>query len=150
MGGVIKIVDNSKIEITESSIADLHSLKDYKFFCFNGKVRFFKIDFGRFIEHHANYYSPTGELLPFGESDVPPVVRHYELIPSSIQQMIDIAEKISADIPFLRVDLYNVEERIYFGETTFFPAGGLGKFLPEDYDEKIGKMLDLPSIEKYE
>lgn len=35
-------------------------LKDYKFFCFNGKVKFFKIDFGRFVEHHANYYSPEG------------------------------------------------------------------------------------------
>ena len=40
-------------------------LKDYKFFCFNGKVRFFKIDFDRFVEHHANYYSPDGKLLPF-------------------------------------------------------------------------------------
>ena len=33
-------------------------LQDYKFFCFNGKVKFFKVDFGRFVEHHANYYSP--------------------------------------------------------------------------------------------
>lgn len=47
-------------------------LKDYKFFCFNGKVKFFKIDFGRFVEHHANYYSPEGQLLPFGEKSFPP------------------------------------------------------------------------------
>ena len=50
-------------------VDDKHSeLKDYKFFCFNGTVKFFKVDFGRFIEHHANYYSPEGKLLKFGES----------------------------------------------------------------------------------
>ena len=47
-------------------------LKDYKFFCFNGKVRFFKVDFGRFVEHHANYYDTDGNLLPFGEKSFEP------------------------------------------------------------------------------
>ena len=48
-------------------------LRDYKFFCFNGKVEVFKIDIGRFIEHHANYYDRDGMLLDFGEQSCPPV-----------------------------------------------------------------------------
>ena len=122
-----------------------HELKDYKFFCFDGKVRFFKIDFGRFIDHHANYYSPSGQLLPFGESDCPPMPEHIETIPNNLNQMIDVAEKLSIGMPFLRVDLYNVGGKIYFGEMTFFPAGGLGKFIPERSDLEIGQMLNLPS-----
>lgn len=47
-------------------------LKDYKFFCFNGKVKFFKVDFGRFVEHHANYYDTDGNMLPFGENSFEP------------------------------------------------------------------------------
>lgn len=47
-------------------------LKDYKFFCFNGIVKCMKIDFGRFIDHHANYYDADFNLLPFGEGKFPP------------------------------------------------------------------------------
>lgn len=134
-------------QILEISVVEVlsHELKDYKFFCFNGKVRFFKIDFGRFIDHHANYYSPSGQLLPFGESDFPPVPEHIEAIPDNLSLMIAIAENLSAGMPFLRVDLYNVGGKIYFGEMTFFPAGGLGKFIPERSDLEIGQMLNLPS-----
>lgn len=130
-------------QILEIKNQDGGELKDYKFFCFNGIVRFFKIDFGRFVDHHANYYSPTGQLLPFGESDCPPVPKHVETIPDSLSQMIAIAEKLSAGMPFLRVDLYNVDGMIYFGEMTFFPAGGLGKFTPVESDCEIGQMFNL-------
>ena len=120
-------------------------LKDYKFFCFDGKVRFYKIDFDRFIEHHSNYYDREGRFLPFGEAALPPV-REKELhLPTNFQEMIQIAEKLSKGIPFVRIDLYNVNGRIYFGEITFFPASGMGQFTSYEWDEKIGEMLKLPS-----
>ena len=81
-------------------------LQDYKFFCFNGKVKFFKIDFGRFVEHHANYYSPNGDLLPFGEVVCKPDPNHVENMPSNLSEMIRLAETLSANYKFLRVDLY--------------------------------------------
>lgn len=95
---------------------------DFKFFCFNGKVNFFKVDFGRFREHHANYYSPDGKLLEFGEFDCPPIHSYPVKLPHNLSEMITIAEKLSQGHPFIRVDLYNVDGRIYFGELTFYPA----------------------------
>ena len=118
-------------------------LPDYKFFCFNGKVKFFKIDFGRFVEHHANYYSPNGDLLPFGEVAFKPDPNYVQNMPSNLSEMIRIAETLSANYKFLRVDLYNVNGKIYFGELTFYPAAGMGAFIPEEWDEKLGNLLAL-------
>lgn len=134
-----KYIADQVISNSENS-ADL---RDYKFFCFNGKVKFFKIDFGRFVEHHANYYSPNGDLLPFGEVAYKPDPNHVENMPSNLSEMIRLAETLSANYKFLRVDLYNVNGKIYFGELTFYPAAGMGTFIPEEWDEKLGNLLAL-------
>lgn len=118
-------------------------LPDYKFFCFNGKVRFFKVDFGRFVEHHANYYSPEGELLEFGEQGLEPDPSYPIELPNNLRDMIALAERLSKNEPFLRVDFYNVNGKIFFGELTFYPASGLGKWTTEETDIKIGKYLNL-------
>lgn len=122
-------------------VPDKTDLTDYKFFCFNGEPRFLKVDFDRFVNHHANYYDLDWNLLPFGESDFPPVESHIEHCPSNFYKMIDIARKLSKGYPFLRVDLYNIAGRIYFGELTFYPASGLGAFTSHNWDIYIGKML---------
>ncbi len=122
---------------------NLKDLYDYKFFCFDGEVKFFKIDFDRQTNHHANYYDRNGVLLPFGEALFPPKPEKEIEIPSNLQEMIDVAEKLSKGEPFCRVDLYDIKEKIYFGEVTLFPASGFEKYTPEHYDEIIGKMLTL-------
>lgn len=131
--------------IAERLIKDTSSmdLKDYKFFCFNGKVRCFKIDFGRFEEHHANYYDPQGNVLYFGETLCPPVFDHHLQMPTNLPLMIKLAEKISDGHIFLRVDLYNVDSKIYFGECTFYPNAGFGPFIPEEWDQKLGEYIQL-------
>ena len=134
-----KFMVGSKVDHS-SKKSDLH---DYKFFCFNGKVRFFKIDFGRFTEHHANYYSLKGELLPFGEKGIEPDLTHIEIMPHNLNDMISIAERLSDGFKFLRVDLYNVENKIYFGELTFYPAAGFGPLVPDEWDRKLGDLLIL-------
>lgn len=119
-------------------------LLDYKFFCFNGKAQFYKIDFNRATFHRANYYSINGNLLNMGECMCPPD-NHKELkIPTNMEKMIQIAEILSANIPFVRVDLYNVKGKIYFSELTFFPASGFGRWLDDKTDIEIGKFLLLP------
>ena len=118
-------------------------LKDYKFFCFNGKVKFFKVDFGRFVEHHANYYSPEGELLEFGEQGLEPDPNYPIELPNNLRDMISLAEKLSADEPFLRVDFYNVNGKIFFGELTLYPASGFGSFTPNIWNLRIGDMILL-------
>ena len=118
-------------------------LKDYKFFCFNGRVQCFKVDFDRFISHKANYYDREGSLLPFGEKVFPPDFDRVFDKPKNFDSMISLAERLSEDVPFVRVDFYNSNGNIYFGEITFFPAAGMGKFEPEDWDEKLGEWINL-------
>ena len=67
--------------------------------------------------------------------------------PSCLDEMIDICRKLSADIRFLRVDLYLIQGKIYFGETTFFPSSGFGRFEPEEWDKKLGDMIQLPILQ---
>lgn len=123
-------------------------LKDYKFFCFNGKVQCFKVDFDRFISHKANYYDKYAKLLPFGEECcLPDFNRTFEK-PKNFSKMIEIVEILSKNIPFTRIDLYNCDGKIYFGEITFFPAAGMGKFVPEKWDNILGSYIDLSIANK--
>lgn len=119
-------------------------LRDYKFFCFDGVVKLFKIDFDRFTEHHANYYTPTGQLQPFGEAMVPPKPDKVLEMPVTIGQMVEMAEKLAGDKCFVRIDFYDHKEQVYFGEITFFPASGMGKFIPSEWDNTLGRWLTLP------
>lgn len=119
-------------------------LMDYKFFCFNGIVKCFKIDFDRSTAHKANYYTPEGDLLEFGEMICPPDHERKIAIPVSLSNMISIAETLSEGIPFVRVDLYDVKGQIYFGELTLYPAAGLGPFTDIKWDYKLGEWIQLP------
>lgn len=118
--------------MAEKYMEDLESgeLNDYKFFCFNGKVKFFKIDFDRFTNHRANYFDKDGKLLPFGEVICPPDFERKLKIPEALDEMIAMAEKLSGRELFVRVDFYYCDKKIYFGEMTYYPASGLGKFIP--------------------
>ena len=122
---------------------EVNELRDYKFFCFRGEVKCFKVDFDRFIDHRANYFDPNGIQMPFGEVVCPPKPYKQLVLPENLDEMISLAEKLSGDIPFLRVDFYNVQGRIYFGELTFSPASGMGKFIPEAWDAILGSWLRL-------
>ena len=118
-------------------------LRDYKFFCFNGKVKCYKIDLDRFVEHRANYYDDNNRLLKFGEKVCPPDFNRNVEIPKTIEKMKELARQLSQDIPFVRVDFYDVDGKIYFGEITFFPGAGFGKFIPEEYDKVLGDLITL-------
>ena len=95
------------------------------------------------MEHHANYYSPEGELLEFGEKGIEPDSNYPIELPDNLKEMISLAERLSKNKPFLRVDFYNVNGKIFFGELTFYPASGLGKWTTEEADKEIGKYLKL-------
>ena len=124
----------------------INDLMDYKFFCFNGKCKFFKIDFNRLTKHQANYYDINGNFLPFGEEICPPDFSKKLELPVNLKKMINLAEKLSQNITFLRVDFYEINGNIYFGELTFYPASGFGKFEPEEWDLKLGNLIDLSMV----
>lgn len=117
-------------------------LNDYKFFCFNGRVKCFKVDFDRFVDHRANYYNRDKKLLPFGEVDFYPNYNKKIEFPDLIDRMIDLAEKLSENTIFLRVDFYDVDGKIYFGELTFYPTSGFRPFTSKEWDEKLGSWIE--------
>lgn len=114
-------------------------LIDYKFFCFNGEPKYCQvirdrktnetIDFYDMNWHHMDFVG----LNPSVNNGLTPVPR-----PTKIEEMISICRKLSKGIPFLRVDLYHIDNKVLFGELTFFPASGFGRFNPEDWNEKLG------------
>lgn len=122
-----------------------YELKDYKFFCFDGVPRLVQIDFDRYTNHKRNVYDTEWNLLdllikfPKGHERV-------FVKPNNYEEMLYISRKLSEGIPHVRVDLYNVNGRIYFGEMTFFHGSGLEEFTPEEWDERIGSWLKLPLL----
>ena len=121
-----------------------HDARDYKFFCFDGEVKCFKVDFNRFSDHRANWYNCDGKLLPYGEVICPPDPNMHLKPLDNLSEMIHIAEKLSRGIPFLRVDFYYVNQKIYAGELTFFPGSGLLPFTDLAWDKIMGQWLKLP------
>ena len=119
-------------------------LLDYKYFCFNGKPEFVKVDFDRFTRHEANYYDTNWNLQSFKERKVGGIYENYHgkfEIPKNADKMLAIAKKLCQDFQFVRVDLYNVDGKIYFGELTFTPASGRNPFAPLEQDLKIAKKI---------
>ena len=123
-------------------------LMDYKFFCFDGKPTFIQANKGRDTAKHAqNFYDLDWNILPFGKDLVPlPDVDIPR--PSLLQEMISMAKNLSFDFPFVRVDLYQTNGKIVFGELTFYPKSGLPDFVPASYNNIVGDMLLLPSENK--
>lgn len=133
-----------KPRIIAEELLNDSELKDYKFFCFNGKCRVFKIDYDRNTTHGANYYDVNGELLPFGEKVCPPNYDKRIEMPYNLKEMIYLAEKLSEGIPFVRIDFYNQNGTIYFGEMTLYPSSGIGAFTDPKWDLKLGEWIQLP------
>lgn len=121
-----------------------HDARDYKFFCFGGETRCFKVDYYRMAAHHANWYTPDGDILPFSYERTRPCEEVCVNIPNDLPVMVKLAEKLSRAIPFLRVDFYYVNQKIYVGELTFFPGSGLLPFSDVKWDITLGQWLTLP------
>lgn len=121
------------------------SLKDYKFYCFNGKMQFVMINSDRNSAKStkADYFDRDFNWLDFTWG-----YEHAEMRPQKpdkFEKMISTVEKLAQGLPHIRVDLYECNGQIYFGELTFFDGSGFDKIEPIEWDYKIGEMLKLPS-----
>lgn len=123
---------------------------DYKFFAFNGKVDCVMICTGR-SSHNEKFYfmDENWNYKPFNKFSYEAIETNLTIPkPENINEMFRIAEKLSQGIPFVRVDLYSVNNHIYFGEMTFTPAAGYdNKLLPET-DNYFGQLIDLTLIKR--
>ena len=121
-------------------------LKDYKFFCFNGKVECMFIASDRQNKNEEtkfDFFDKEFNHLNFTNGH--PSSNRKIQKPNMYDEMIKIAEKLSKDIPQVRVDLYEINDKIYFGELTFFHWSGLIPFKPKEWDYKLGELIKIKS-----
>lgn len=119
------------------------TINDYKLMCFNGEVKCSFVCSNRNSKSGLNvtFFDREWKRLPFERHY--PADLHEISEPQNYQKMIQLAEKLSTGITFLRVDFYEVNNKIFFGELTFFPGGGFEEFTPVSWDYKLGEWMRL-------
>lgn len=120
-----------------------YELKDYKIFCSYGKPKFLFVATGR-QQHDTrfDFYDLEFNHLPVLNGH--PNADVWPTKPENFEEMLEVASKLSEDFPQIRVDLYNCNGKIYFGELTFFHWSGFTPFEPREWDFKFGEMIQLP------
>ena len=131
-----RIIAEEYLEDSETGDA-----RDYKFFCFDGKVRCFKVDIDR---THTNWYQRDGHFVPYGFAIDSFCPEGSVTLPKDLTAMLSIAEILSRGYSFLRVDMYYINGFIYVGELTLFPCSGLHPFNDMEWDRIMGSWLKLP------
>lgn len=119
-------------------------IEDFKILCFHGEPKYIIVDKDRYIDHKRNFYDTEWNRV-----DVTTDHEQFDTPypqPKNFDEMLRIAKILSKDFPFVRVDLYNVEGKIYFGELTFYPWTGYVQFTPDSFDFELGKLMDCSSF----
>ena len=122
-----------------------YELKDYKIFCFNGEPKFIMVDSDRFIDHKRNVYNTKWEKLDLN-INFPSTTVNYPK-PKCLNEMLEFSKKLSKHIPFIRTDFYIINNKVYFGELTFYPGSGFQKIEPDEWNYKLGEMIDLSKMQ---
>jgi hypothetical protein len=122
------------------------ALLDYKFFCFDGTPKFLFVATDRYVKgSHTkfDFFDMDWKHLPIANGH--PNANPWPKKPDNFSDMVEIARKLSVGFPFVRIDLYDADGVIYFGEYTFFHNGGIVHFEPEEWDRTFGTYLHLPT-----
>lgn len=119
-------------------------LKDYKIFCFNGEAKFIEVVTNANHKYfQLNHYDLDWNEVTIKRKKHPRNINGHNK-PKKFKKMLELAHTLAKDIPFCRVDLYDVNNEIIFGEITFFPASGFYPFENIEDDLRLGKLLKLP------
>lgn len=136
--------------IAEEYLEDLTTgeLRDYKFFCFNGKVKALFVATERQTrkEPFFNFFDRNYDELDIKQGH--PRAESWPARPEKFDEMVNIAERLSYGLPHVRVDLYQVNGKVFFGEYTFYHFGGMVPFEPKSWDKTFGDWLQLPTLNK--
>ena len=132
-----KILIEEYIEQLEGQV------NDYKFWCFNGDPKYVTVNTGRFTDHRLDFFDLDWRKQDLKYGGFPNSTKNIEP-PPNLARMIMLSKRLSEAFPFVRVDFYDLGGRIFVGEMTFYPGGGISRFAPEDWDRRFGEMLTLP------
>lgn len=119
-------------------------LTDYKVFCFNGVPKIVYISKDKAEDPTTDFFDENFNHLEMRMRD--PNSKTVPKKPKFYDEMLDIARKLSANIPHVRVDFYYINNRIYVGELTFFHCGGLQRIEPKSWEKKMGEWIDISMI----
>lgn len=133
-----------RIVIEKYIVDSKGELNDYKFLCFDGEVKYFWIDFERKTGHRRNTYDTEWNLQPWNQNQFGAYQGKVEK-PQNYDDMLRVAKILCQGFCHVRVDLYNVDGKVYFGEMTFTSASGFAGIYPKEYEYKIGKLIKLPT-----
>ncbi|HSQ19284.1 MAG TPA: ATP-grasp fold amidoligase family protein [Blastocatellia bacterium] len=127
--------------VVEEALLDINNEPppDYKFFVFRGKVCVIDVIVGRFVQLRCSFFDRDWKRLNVRYEQFPSAGDQPR--PSKLDEMISIAEKLGEDFLFARIDLYQHEGRVYFGEITQTPSAGIEAFSPPEFDRALGEML---------
>ncbi len=131
-----------KIVIEELLKDERHDLYDYKILVLNGKARYIWVDSDRETCHHRNIFDLEWNPAPF-TWEFPKKETEPER-PVNLEKMKELAEHLAGGFKEVRVDFYEVQGKVYFGELTFTHGSGQEKFDPPEWDRKLGDMFELP------
>lgn len=122
-----------------------NELRDYKWWCFNGEPIYMYCT-NKADECYENFYDMDFNpvLINHGFPRLKPEIDK----PQEFELMKNLAAKLSQGIPFVRIDFFDVNHHVYFGEFTFFDWGGLRKF-GDNWDYELGKLIQLPEVTNY-
>ena len=117
-------------------------LKDYKVYNFNGEPRVIQVDYNRFVAHKRNLYDKDWKYIE-AAIQYPSNSNIKIKKPQNLKKMLELSKKLSKDIPHVRCDFYSIEDKIYFGELTFYSESGFGKFKPENFEKEMGEWIEI-------
>jgi hypothetical protein len=124
---------------------DGDELRDYRFFCFDGEPKFITVDFSITDKKNTrrNLYDLEWNLMD-AEISYPKETTIQVKKPEKLEEMIELSKQLSSGFPHARVDFYYIDNKIIFGEITFFHQSGMGKIIPEEFEVEMGNWLALP------
>lgn len=123
----------------------MNDLSDYKWYCFNGEPKYCQLIQGRTTRETIDFYNSDWNHQDFvGLNPLAGQSSKLAQRPKQLDVQLSIARKLSKDIPFVRIDLYEVGGQVFFGEMTFYPMSGMGSFRPQKYNEQLGALITLP------
>ncbi|MBQ9202701.1 MAG: glycosyl transferase [Prevotella sp.] len=128
--------------VCEEFLGDTNEVpEDYKVFCFGGKPEFIVVDVGRFKKHAQLYYDTNWNLFQMDSEYVPEPGLSVPK-PALLKELLEGGRILSKGLRFIRVDFYIVNNKLYFGEMTFYPGAGFKRYTPESYDKRYASLIN--------